>query len=237
MKQIHFNIINSTNQYLKENYKKLEHLTIVTADHQTNGRGRFNRKWEDKDDLLFSILIKENLNTPIDYSLVIAKTVLTVLNNYLGNLSIKWPNDIMVGDRKICGILLEGVTTSKIECVIIGVGININTKEFSDGLLIKATSIYNEIAKEINKLDLLNEIKEEFLNDYYDYIKGNKDYLNIINNNFYLRNKKVTFTYNNKLLNGKVIGLNENGKLIINKDGELIEISSGEVTLTNVYKS
>jgi len=237
MKQIHFNIINSTNQYLKENYKKLEHLTIVTADHQTNGRGRFNRKWEDKDDLLFSILIKVNLNTPIDYSLVIAKTVLTVLNNYLGNLSIKWPNDIMVGDRKICGILLEGVTTSKIECVIIGVGININTKEFSDGLLIKATSIYNEIAKEINKLDLLNEIKEEFLNDYYDYIKGNKDYLNIINNNFYLRNKKVTFTYNNKLLNGKVIGLNENGKLIINKDGELIEISSGEVTLTNVYKS
>ncbi len=236
MKHIHFDIINSTNQYLKENYEKLEHLTIVTADHQTNGKGRLNRKWEDKDDLLFSIIIKENLNSPTDYSLVIAKTVFIVLSNYLDNLSIKWPNDIMVGDRKICGILLEAVTTSKIECVIIGVGININTKEFFDELLIKATSLYKELNKEINKIEVLNKIKEEFIKDYIDYINGNKKYLNIINEHFYLKNKDVSFTYNNELLRGKVKGINSSGELIIDVNDKLLGISSGEVTLTNVYK-
>ena len=237
MKHIHFNTINSTNQYLKDNYESLDNLTIISADHQTNGRGRFNRKWFDSDDLLFSILLKENIENPADYSLVIAKTVFTVLNKYMTNVSIKWPNDILVNDNKVCGILLEAVTTSKLECVIIGVGINVNTSEFSDDLKIKATSLSKELNKTIDKEELFNKIINSFEEDYKEYVNGNKEYLEIINDNFYLKNKNVMFTYNNQVLNGTALGINNNGEILIKVNDEIVEISTGEVTFTNVYNS
>lgn len=237
MKHIHFNTINSTNQYLKDNYESLDNLTIISADHQTNGRGRFNRKWFDSDDLLFSILLKENIENPADYSLVIAKTVFTVLNKYMTNVSIKWPNDILVNDNKVCGILLEAVTTSKLECVIIGVGINVNTNEFSDDLKIKATSLSKELNKTIDKEELFNKIINCFEEDYKEYVKGNKEYLEIINDNFYLKSKNVMFTYNNQILNGTALGINNKGEILIKVNDEIVEISTGEVTFTNVYNS
>ena len=98
MKVIKFKEINSTNAYLKDNYKSLDNLTFVVAEHQTEGRGRLGRCWVDQDDLLFSILVKENIDKPTDYSLLIASTLLKVLNAY--KPQIKWPNDIMINNKK-----------------------------------------------------------------------------------------------------------------------------------------
>ena len=173
---VEFQEINSTNTYLKENYNNYENLTIVAAEHQTNGKGRFNRKWFDNDDLLFSILIKENLDNITDYSLLIAKSIFNVLSKYMDDLSIKWPNDILANDCKICGILLEAVTTSKIECVVLGVGINVNTINFSENLLLKATSMKNILNRNINKEELLKEIiicfeKENYKKEFENYSK------------------------------------------------------------------
>lgn len=236
MKHIHFKEINSTNTYLKENYSNYENLTIVSAEHQTNGKGRFNRKWIDNDDLLFSILIKENLVKITDYSLLIAKSIFNVLSKYMNNLSIKWPNDIMVNDNKICGILLEAVSTSKIECVVLGVGINVNTTIFSEDLLLKATSMKNILNRNINKEELLAEIMICFEKDYNEYINGNKDFISVINNNFYLRDKEVSFNYNNVIYSGKAIGINEYGEILIKVEDEIMNIYAGEVTFTNIYK-
>ena len=80
MKTIKFDTIPSTNLYLKENYQKLENLTCVTANHQTQGRGRLGRTWVDNNDLLFSILLKDNLFNPSDYSFLIASSIIKVLN-------------------------------------------------------------------------------------------------------------------------------------------------------------
>ena len=80
IKRIHFVQINSTNTYLKENYQKLDNLTLVSCDHQTNGKGRLGRTWLDGDDLLFSILIKEKLDKVTDYSLLIATSLYKVLS-------------------------------------------------------------------------------------------------------------------------------------------------------------
>lgn len=235
MKCILFESIDSTNKYLKINYESYENLTIVRAHHQTQGRGRYNRKWIDNDDLLFSILIKDNLNNISDYSLVIASSVYKVLSKYLNNVSIKWPNDIMVDDNKLCGILLEAVTTSKIECVIIGVGINVNTDYFTDDLLIKASSMKLKLNKEIDKENLFNELVKMFEDDYNDYISGENDYINIIKENFYLNNKKVKFTYNNLEYCGIVKGISSDGNIIIDCNNKLIGLSSGEVTFENIY--
>ena len=236
MNVIKFNEINSTNTYLKENYQSLPNLTMVVANHQTNGKGRLGRTWIDNDDLLFSILIKEGLNEPTDYSLIIASVIIKALNEY--NPTIKWPNDIMIGDRKVCGILLEAVTKETIDCIIIGVGINVNTTNFPNDLLVKATSLKNEKETFINKDELLQKIINIFEKEYHDYLNDCSDFLENVRNHFYLANKKVSFVYNNKDINGVVKGINNKGSIVIELyNGELINLSSGEVSLNNVYKN
>ena len=234
MKLIKFDVIDSTNTYLKTNYESLDNLTVVTSEHQTNGKGRLGRTWVDEDDLLFSILIKENIEKPTDYSFLIGAVLVKVLSDY--NPKIKWPNDIIINDKKCIGILLEGVTKEKQECVIIGVGINVNTTKFSEDLLFKATSLRNESNKRIDKESLLEKIIEEFINEYSDYKNKKSNYLNIVRNNFYLDNKDISFLYNNKEERGNVQGIDDEGNLIVKTNDKILYLNSGEVTLSNIYK-
>ena len=134
MKELFFETIDSTNTYLKQNYENLDNFTFVRADLQTSGRGRSSRKWLSKkgDNLLFSLLIKDKelINKYKALSINSAYLVLKILEEYgLKNLSLKWPNDIYVNGNKICGILLESVSKQEIECLIIGIGLNVNQKK------------------------------------------------------------------------------------------------------------
>lgn len=233
MKIIRFDTISSTNLYLKENYNDFDNLTCVTALHQTNGRGRLGRTWVDDNDLLFSILVKNNLNNPSDYSFLIASSIITVLKSL--NPLVKWPNDIIINDRKIAGILLEAVTIEKIDCVIIGVGINTNSKIFSDDLVFKANSISNIIGEEVDNNKLLDNILNQFEKDYNDYINDKSDYHKNILQNFYLMNKEITFKIQDKKFNSIVLGMNDNNELIVQIDDQIFYLNSGEVTLTNNY--
>lgn len=238
MKIIKFETIPSTNLYLKENYLMLDDLTIVCSNHQTNGRGRLGRTWLDSDDLLFSILIKnngDNLNNITDYSLLIASTLYKVLSNYVDNISIKWPNDILYKDKKLVGILLEGITTNKVECAIIGVGINVNSDYYSDEIKDKAISLKQILNKKIDKDELLVKINGQFKIDYNSYLLGKNNYLQVIRSNFYLLNKNVEFTFNGKIYKGFVTGISDKGNIIIEYNNEILEISSGEITLQNIY--
>ncbi|MBQ6817021.1 MAG: biotin--[Bacilli bacterium] len=233
MKIIRFDTISSTNLYLKENYNDFDNLTCVTALHQTNGRGRLGRTWVDNNDLLFSILVKDNLNNPSDYSFLITSSIITVLKSL--NPLVKWPNDIIINDRKIAGILLEAVTIEKIECIIIGVGINTNSKIFSDDLVFKANSISNIIGEEVDNNKLLDNILNQFEKDYNDYINDKSDYHKNILQNFYLMNKEITFKIQDKKFNSIVLGMNDNNELIVQIDDQIFYLNSGEVTLTNNY--
>lgn len=233
MNVIKFNTIASTNQYLKEEYQKLSNLTCVTALHQTNGRGRLGRSWIDNNDLLFSILITDNLSTPSDYSFLIATTLIKVLKQF--NPLVKWPNDIIINNKKVAGILLEAVSIDKIECVIIGVGLNTNTKSFSDELINKADSLSNILNKDIDNNQLLDKILKQFEIDYYNYCNNDNSYKEIIKNNFYLYNKEISFDYNNNKLTGLVIGINDNNELLVKTKEEVLNIKFGEVTLNNIY--
>ena len=233
MKVIEFSEINSTNTYLKENYETLPNLTIVKAEHQTMGKGRLGRTWIDNDDLLFSILIKNGLSQPLDYSLLIAATLIKVLKSY--NPMVKWPNDILINQKKVAGILLEAVTKQTIECVIIGVGINVNTKAFPNDLIIKATSLKNE-SSEVNKIELFKNILNTFKDEYDRYLKHQSDYLDAIKNHFYLQDKEVSFIYKEKEHRGIVKGITKTGEIIIETANNiLITLSSGEVTFEQMY--
>ena len=146
---LHFDEIDSTNHYLMNSYQLLDNFTFVSTDYQSKGKGRNDRVWESIKglNLMFSILIKDSklINEFNALSLMSAVEVAQVLESYgIDNVSIKWPNDVLVNDKKICGILLEGQLP---EYVVIGIGLNVNQKEFPDNLRRPATSLVNELNK------------------------------------------------------------------------------------------
>ena len=125
MKHIHFEEIDSTNTYLKKEYQNLDNLTFVTADYQSSGHGRYDRKWSANkgDNVLLSYLIKDkNIIEHFSYmSMFTAVVIIKYLEDKgLTNVSIKWPNDVYVNGKKIAGILLEGNIPNY---VVIGVGL------------------------------------------------------------------------------------------------------------------
>jgi BirA family biotin operon repressor/biotin-[acetyl-CoA-carboxylase] ligase len=232
-KIINFETLPSTNLYLKQNYHIFDEYTVITTDNQTNGRGRINRVWNsNKDDLTFSILLKPDIDSykiPL-ISLIIGAAINKIIDKYIKSY-IKWPNDILVNDKKLAGILVEGVFSEKIDAVIVGVGINVNTTEFPDNLIIKATSLKKELNIEIDKNELLTQIIEQFIYLYNEFLNGNDKYLDILKTNNYLKNKKV-YINNNEV---EVLDINNKGNLIIKENEEIKEIFFGEVTLEKIY--
>lgn len=229
MKELFFETIDSTNTYLKQNYENLDNFTFVRADLQTSGRGRSSRKWLSKkgDNLLFSLLIKDKelINKFKALSINSAYLVLKILEDYgLKNLSLKWPNDIYVNGNKICGILLESVSKQEIECLIIGIGLNVNQKEFVGDYLIKPTSMTNELNKEIDLIELKNKIFNSLLNNL------NKDYYTEIIKYDYLKNKTVSVVIHNENKTVKVLGINKDYSLKIVLDEEERDIYAGEIS-------
>ena len=233
MINIHFEEIDSTNTYLKNNYQELDDLTFVSASKQTQGRGRNNRNWlSDNKNLLFSILLKNKnyFNLTNSISIISAYTIVEVLKEYgINNLSIKWPNDVFVGDKKICGILLEAISSQNIECLIIGVGINVNQKEFIGEYIIEPTSMINELNKEIDIEILKDDIYKRFIDNLNKLLNGYDYYKDIVTYN-YLKNKEVYALINGKTENVLVKDINRDYSLCVMIDNKEININSGEIS-------
>lgn len=231
MKTIHFETIDSTNTYLKENYEKLDNFTFVSADFQSAGRGRNNRNWksENGENLLFSLLIKDKalIDKFSSLSVISAFSIIKALN--LEHLSIKWPNDIYYKDSKLCGILLEAVTKNEIECLIIGIGLNVNQREFVGEYKRTPTSLY-QITNQTQDMRLL---KDKIFNQIYtDFMKVKEgyDFYNDIKEYDYLKDRKVYAEINNEVQQIKVVGIDTDYSLKVLKDNKIYNLSSGEIT-------
>lgn len=232
MSIIYFDTIPSTNLYLKENYNNLESMTAVVAKHQTFGHGRLGRSWEDSDDILMSILLKDNYGDNIEsLGLLICASIYKVLKEYVENVKIKWPNDILVNNKKICGILLESVVSDKIECLVLGFGININHQKFTDELKDRATSLLLENKKEYDVKEIALKIYNMFYLDYQKYLNGDKEYLKVCKDNSCLLKKKINFYENEILREATVVDILDNGHILLDVENKLIEKRSGEITL------
>ena len=234
MNKIYLSSIDSTNTYLKENYEKLDNYTFVSTDEQTNGRGRNSRVWKSENgkNLLFSLLIldKKLIEDFKEISILSAYSIIQVLEKIgINNLNIKWPNDIYYKDKKICGILLEAVTKNKMECLIVGIGLNVNQKEFNDEYLTTPASILNIINKETD----INELKENIYNQLIENLeakkKGNSFY-DEISKYDYLKNKEAYALIDDKKTRIKVLGINEDYSLNIEYENINRNIESGEIS-------
>lgn len=166
-KEIYFEEIDSTNNYLKENFNKLENLTFIRTDFQTSGRGQFLRNWESGKDenILFSILLKNISIKKLELiKELTTKTLINYLKKYKINSKFVYPNDIYVKDKKILGILIETkVLNSDLEYIVIGIGININQAKFNskDATSFKLLNKKSYDIKELYKI-LIGDFKIAF---------------------------------------------------------------------------
>lgn len=171
MKIIHLAEINSTNDYVKKNILQLENLTAVYADRQTSGRGRLERKWVDfgDDNLFLTIFLKPN--NMIDQSIYpnftqLLSVVLCMVIEEEFNLipKIKWPNDVLIDNKKIAGILAEGtVHGGEFLGLALGIGVNLNTNnEKLDKIDKPATSVFTEIGEIVDKELFLEKLLTKF---------------------------------------------------------------------------
>ena len=228
---LHFDEIDSTNNYLKNSYKLLSNFTFVSTDYQSAGKGRNDRIWfsNPRENLMFSLLIKdENLLKKFSSLSIISAAIIAELIESLGieDVSIKWPNDVFIKDKKVCGILLEGQI---LEYLVIGVGLNVNQKSFPNGLRKPGTSLSLELNNDLN----VNEVKERLflqmtkelsnldVQKYLDYFKAHN----------YLEYKRVRALVNNQPFIGEVIGIDDNFFLQIKTGDMLLHIDSGEIEI------
>ena len=231
MNSIHFETIDSTNTYLKQNYKNLDNFTFVSADFQSAGRGRNNRNWKSEkgENLLFSLLIKDEslIKEFKSLSIISALSVIEAIN--IDNLSIKWPNDIYYKDNKLVGILLEAVSSDKLDCLIIGIGINVNQKEFIGDYKRQPISLYRILNKEVD----INSLKEKVytrIEHNFNLLKDNYDFYDLITKLDYLKDKEVCAEINNKISDIKVLGINKDYSLKVQTDNDILDLESGEIT-------
>lgn len=191
-----FDRLDSTNDYILRNADLLKSGTVVMAGYQSEGKGTQGRTWQSdaNENLLFSLIYKDEPFTgyPL-FSLRIALALTFVLEENGLFPQIKWPNDILIDDKKIAGILIE----VKRNICVVGIGFNINQQEFPTDQDLSATSLYNLLDKEIEPvgvllkvLDALDEVlilnDSEVLPKYRSmlYQKGKTCVVNINQNRF-----------------------------------------------------
>ena len=229
--QLHFQEIDSTNTYLKNTYKLLGNFTFVSADYQSHGKGRNDRIWnsEPGENLMFSFLIKnEDLlrQSPI-ISLLSAIEVAKVLETYkIKGVSIKWPNDVLINDKKVCGILAEGQLP---DYMVVGIGLNVNQKTFPEGLRRPATSLCLECKKDIDIEELKEKLFPQIVNSLTNLdLNTSLEYFRRHN---YLLNKRVKALFDNQEFIGEVVGIDDSFCLQIKARGILLHVDSGEIEI------
>jgi len=240
----YFEETESTNVVAK-NYGDIEypHGTLIVADTQKSGRGRKGKVWSSPkgEGIWMSLLLKPDLN-PSNASMLTLVTALAVVKavEEITNLAarIKWPNDIVVNGKKICGILTEmSAQRDYINHLVIGVGVNVHTKEFPEECANIATSIYLESKKEQNRSQLIQAIWKNF-EIYYDVFMQTQDFSVLMKEyNAYLinRNEKVKVLDGKDTFEGKAMGINEKGELIVDTWEARRLVFSGEVSVRGVY--
>ena len=237
---IHFNTLESTNDYLKQVGNDVVEGTVVISEEQTKGKGRLGRVWESKvgDGIWMSIILKPDImpyKAPF-ITLIAGASVVKALNNLGVNAQIKWPNDIIINNKKICGILTElSAEIERINYVVLGIGMNVKNEDFDSELKNKATSLYKE-GYELHRVDIVKEIFYQFELLYKKYLDNYKEeVLKICRDNSAILNKEIYITRNDEKELVKCIDVNEEGNLLVkNSSGQVKEIISGEVSIRGV---
>jgi BirA family biotin operon repressor/biotin-[acetyl-CoA-carboxylase] ligase len=238
-KELYFDEIDSTNDYATELASKTKPSegTVIITGYQTGGKGQYGRKWVSQPDqnLMMSVILKplfidirQQFLLNVFTSLAITRLIRNMSNKAP---SIKWPNDIMVGNRKICGILIKNfVQQATIKYSIVGIGLNVNQNDFAAeaGTPISMRQITG-VSYE------LGEVKTglyDSMNQYYFNLQsGSQPLIDEYISQLYGLSEPKMFEIDRKVVEGKIHGIDDHGKLMVDIQNSVRHFNHGEIRM------
>ena len=231
----YFKETESTNIIAREIADSVEEGTLVIAESQTAGRGRLGRKWiSPEGGIWLSIILKPKMQPQYAsrITLLAGVCVAKTIRGFGLPAKIKWPNDVLINGKKVCGILTEiGAEVDLIDYLIVGIGIdaNVDTESFPEEIRDSSTSLKKETGKEINRVDFVRKLLEEFELLYLKFQKeGFTKILEEWRNMSATIGEWVKISTQTHTIYGEAIGVDNEGALILEtSDGQLEKILAG----------
>lgn len=215
--------------------------TVIIADYQTKGRGRLARNWHSPPaaNIYTSIILRPDLEPASvpQISLVAGVAVAELLGEYCpGRVELKWPNDVLVGGKKICGILAQmKMTAEMVDFVVVGIGINVNLAkdQFPSDLQDIATSVSLESGREISRGKLIINLYENLAKWYKKFSQNGftavkEKWLELSP----MIGRDVQVLFLDEKITGRAVDLAEDGSLVIQTgENEMVKVSAGDATI------
>jgi len=242
-KRVHFlGEVDSTNTYAAELARRgAEEGEVVIADRQLKGKGRIGRTWQSPEgsNLYVSIILRPAVRPAVSPQITLTAGVAAAeaLSGYCGrDVTLKWPNDVRIRDRKVCGILTEmRLRGGDVDFVVVGIGININMKkgEFDEAFREVSTSLREELGREISRSDVTVRLLgcfdtwyRAFLAEGFHPVREKwLGYSGILG-------RDIQVHSGTQIQKGKVLGIDEEGALLLMDDhGRTQKVISGDVLL------
>ena len=237
---LYFNEIDSTNAVLKDKSSKHVQGTVVFAERQIAGKGRFSNTWESEkgQNLTFSILLnvdkhlKDKLNLlNLGTAQVLASTIESLFQL---QVEVKWPNDILIKRKKVAGILLETVSLgSDIKKAVIGIGLNVNQTLFKGEYNYPPTSLRLQLNQSVER----EKILAEFLNNFEELLWKIKNKPNTVLQGWREKcemiGERICLDQNGKLKYGVFDDIDENGHLLLRTENGIEVINYGDVKMVH----
>lgn len=243
---MYFQTIDSTNNKAKElALEGYPNGTVIISEEQTFGRGRLGRSFTSPKfkGIWLSMILRPDID-PMNVSKVTqvgAAAVIKTLKELDIKAYVKWPNDIILNNKKICGILTEmSGELNKVNYVVMGIGVNVNidAEDFPEELRDTATSISYELGRYIKRKDIVSNLLNNFeiLYDEFEKKESIDTSINICKESSILIGKEVRIINRGRESLGKAIDLNNEGELIVEfNDGRIEKIISGEVSIRGLH--
>lgn len=243
-KTFYFPKVDSTNtkakQLAEEGYPS---GTLVVAEQQDFGRGRRGRSWESPEGagIFMTVILKPDIepNNASMLTLVAALAVSAAIRKLTGKpAGIKWPNDIVMNGKKVCGILTEmSAQVDYVNHIVVGIGINVHNEVFPEEIAQVATSLYLETGEWWSRAALIEEIWEQFERYYANYLET-QDLSGLVreyDEHLVNRNQIVRVLDLKDPFEGRAMGITAKGELIVDTWESRKLVSSGEVSVRGVY--
>lgn len=240
----YYDTVDSTNTRAKEFAEQgAPNGTLVVADRQTAGKGRRGRSWESPSGsgIFMTIMLRPEINPnhasmlTLVTALAVAKAVSDITEE---KAQIKWPNDIVMNGKKVCGILTEmSAQFDYINHIVIGIGINVHNEEFPEEITHMASSLLLECGKRFHRAYIIEKVLEYF-ETYYEMFLQTEDLSGILNDYNALlvnMNAQVRVLDPKEPFEGKAMGITRNGELIVDTWESRKLVSSGEVSVRGIY--
>ena len=234
-----FESVSSTQDVARELLDKgVSEGTVVLAEAQTKGRGRFERNWFSPPGvgIWASLILHPKFSdlTPGSGLTTISLTCSVAVANAIRKVTglrtfVKWPNDVLLHQKKVAGILVEMAG----ESIIVGVGINVNQEQFPESLRDSATSLMIESGKEVSRISLIGEVLQQL--EYYYILLKEKGFAPVkkkMRNISAVLDRQVVASFNGKKVVGQAVDVDMDGALLVRLDsGFQVRVVAGDVSI------